>query len=566
MTGKIGSWFMPVGLSMLEARKLSAQVRQDQVGRVWSWLSGLVWLATVAILISVWLGINFEAPPPDKSQEKMAAAHAQTLSVVTHLNTLLAPDQEVTPELIQQLSAFSAPLTAFGQTVAASARISPDSSDTLTWPGKINAMVADIQVLTDIQESLSQYFPLRDALLGLFKPKGTLNPKQMAEGSAARGFYKATLDWANVTVLSDAAPAPGTSPTAAPVLALGVAPKLTWASLAKGQPIWREINVQLDALEQEAKQTDDVARAKLAKETLALLAKNDGLQAIRKADDAWSKILAAQDRLKTSASQLPPEPRTVLTSPPWHWSNLAFPGSSSQGLVAALCLLVLGLAVHVAGYVARRQHLQRMSERWLHVTQELEVAIRAVDAPLANAVQRTDALSVEFGPLLEKLKNLQLALSGPVESPPKTMEAQAWNAVMRMQSELESDLNLLREKMLNIHLQFCSGQTHENLVYDLAFTTEAIQTVFNTARDLGRSVALLKDNLQQPEVSRDSHEIEAVMTQVNGLRNTTKRISLSLQDLSGRLQVAVEDVPEGRRFDADLPDDETGRPRVNQPI
>lgn len=146
------------------------------------------------------------------------------------------------------------------------------------------------------------------------------------------------------------------------------------------------------------------------------------------------------------------------------------------------------------------------------------------------------------------------------------MEAQAWNAVMRMQSELESDLNLLREKMLNIHLQFCSGQTHENLVYDLAFTTEAIQTVFNTARDLGRSVALLKDNLQQPEVSRDSHEIEAVMTQVNGLRNTTKRISLSLQDLSGRLQVAVGDVPEGRRFDAELPDDETGRARVNQPI
>jgi hypothetical protein len=137
---------------------------------------------------------------------------------------------------------------------------------------------------------------------------------------------------------------------------------------------------------------------------------------------------------------------------------------------------------------------------------------------------------------------------------------------MRMQTELESDLNLLREKMLNIHLQFCSGQTHENLVYDLAFTTEAIQTVFNTARDLGRSVALLKDNLQQLEAPRDSHEIEAVMTQVNGLRNTTKRISLSLQDLSGRLQVAVEDVPEGRRFDADLTDDETGRPRVNQPI
>jgi uncharacterized protein YoxC len=220
----------------------------------------------------------------------------------------------------------------------------------------------------------------------------------------------------------------------------------------------------------------------------------------------------------------------------------------------------------LAGYVARRNHLKALSERWLSVTQELEAAIRTVDAPLANAVQRTEALSAEFGPILEKLKSLQLALSTPTESPPKTMEAQAWNSALRMQSELESDLNLLREKLLNIHLQFCNGQTHENLVYDLAFTTEAVQTVFNTARDLGRSVALLKDNLQQVEEARDSHELESVMVQVNGLRNATKRIALSLQELSDRLQVAVEDVPEGRRFEADLGNDETGRPRVNQPI
>jgi hypothetical protein len=566
MTDKIGFWFTPVEESMLEARKLSAQVKQDPAGKLWSWLSGLVWLATVAILVSVWIGIHFEAPPPDKSQEKMAAAHAETLTAVANLNALLAPDQELTTELIQQISAFSNPLSAFGQTVAAAARIPSDSSDSQTWPGKINAMVADIQALSRGQDALGPYFPLRDALLGLFKPKGTLNPKQMAEGSAARGFYTATIEWANVTVLSEAAPAPGPGPAAVPVLASGVAPKLTWASLAKGQSIWREINVQLDALEQEAKQTEDAARAKLAKEILALLAKNDGLQTIRKADDAWSKILAAQDRLKTSANPLPTEPKVVLASSPWHWSILAFPGTNSQGIFAALCMLVLSMAVNLAGYVARRNHLQLLSKRWLNVTQELEAAIRTVDAPLVNAVQRTEALSGEFGPILEKLKQLQQALSAPIESPPKTMEAQAWNAVLRMQSELEGDLNLLREKMLNIHLQFCSGQTQENLVYDLAFTTEAIQTVFNTARDLGRSVALLKDNLQQPEVAGDNSEIEAVIAQVNGLRNTTKRISLSLQDLSGRLQVAVEDVPEGRRFDADLPDDQTGRQRVNQPI
>jgi hypothetical protein len=100
----------------------------------------------------------------------------------------------------------------------------------------------------------------------------------------------------------------------------------------------------------------------------------------------------------------------------------------------------------------------------------------------------------------------------------------------------------------------------------LAFTTEAVQTVFVTARDLGRSVSLLKDSLQQVEAAGDGHEIEILMTQVIGLRNSAKRIAITLQELSAGLQVAVEDVPKGRRFDADGRTDETGRRRVNQPI
>jgi hypothetical protein len=175
-------------------------------------------------------------------------------------------------------------------------------------------------------------------------------------------------------------------------------------------------------------------------------------------------------------------------------------------------------------------------------------------------------MSGDLSPILDKLKVMQQSLKQPVESPAKTMEAQAWHALLRMQTEIESDLNLLREKLLNIHLQFCSGQTHENLVYDLAFTTEAIQTVCGTAKDLGRSVAVLKDNLQQVETPNDDQELVALMAQVSVLRNSAKRIALSLQDLSSRLQVAVEDVPKGRRFETDLRDDENGRPRVNQPL
>ena len=57
-------------------------------------------------------------------------------------------------------------------------------------------MVADLQVVNEGQASLGEYFALRDALVGIFKPKGPINPKQMAEGSAARGFYTATIEWA----------------------------------------------------------------------------------------------------------------------------------------------------------------------------------------------------------------------------------------------------------------------------------------------------------------------------------------------------------------------------------
>jgi hypothetical protein len=223
------------------------------------------------------------------------------------------------------------------------------------------------------------------------------------------------------------------------------------------------------------------------------------------------------------------------------------------------------MVISGVGHVVRRNHLRNLSERWLRVNQQLEAAVRTIDVPLNNAVQRIEAFSSDLVPILDKLKTIQQALNQPVESPAKTMEAQAWIALIRMQTEIESDLNLLREKLLNIHLQFCNGQTHENLVYDLSFTTEAIQTVFGTAKDLGRSVALLKDNLQRVETPEDDQEIVALINQVSGLRNAAKRIALSLQDLSGRLQISVEDVPKGRRFE-DLHGDENGRPRVNQPI
>jgi len=40
-----------------------------------------------------------------------------------------------------------------------------------------------------------------------------------------------------------------------------------------------------------------------------------------------------------------------------------------------------------------------------------------------------------------------------------------------------------------------------------------------------------------------------MMSQISNLKNSVKRMTQQLRDLSNKLQVAVEDVPDGKRFD-----------------
>jgi hypothetical protein len=190
-----------------------------------------------------------------------------------------------------------------------------------------------------------------------------------------------------------------------------------------------------------------------------------------------------------------------------------------------------------------------LSKKWLALTQQLENTLRDVTQPLATSINQQEELIAEFNRLLEQSKLLQQTMNTPIESPEKSLEDQAWRAAARMQSDLESELMLLREKLLSIHLQFCSGATHENLVYDLAFTAEGIQTVLTTASDLGRSFALLKEHLHQTDAVGNDQEVVAMMSQISNLKNSVKRMTQQLRDLSNKLQVAVEDVPDGKRFE-----------------
>ena len=533
---------------MLEGRKLSLEMQRDSNSRVWTLLSLLISLACVLLLASLWIGLSIAPPAPDKSQDNMAQAHAKVLEGVDKLKSSLAADQALSPELFADMAELVPVLDGFAQASAKATQAAADSRDAQIWPGRANLILDDLNTLILAKEPTLNFLRTRDSLSALYKPKGAISPQASASLSAFREFSTGVAEWVKLTTPSAT---PSGSAVASAAKSAAVPAPLTWGLLLSSKTPWRQINVQMDALEAETKLTDSAtaAQAKAAQTLLTALNANNLMQSIRSSDEQMSKVWTAHERLLASLEQLPPVPKVIVAPAPFSWSQLAFPGNAAEGLMGAMSLLIMGLAVFSAAHTASQQHLKVMSQKWLSLTQQLENTLRDVTQPLAASINQQEELIAEFNRLLDQSKLLQQTMNTPVESPEKSLEDQAWRAAARMQSDLESELMLLREKLLNIHLQFCSGATHENLVYDLAFTAEGIQTVLITASDLGRSFALLKEHLHQTDAVGNDQEVVAMMSQISNLKTSVKRMTQQLRDLSHKLQVAVEDVPDGKRFD-----------------
>ena len=535
---------------MLEGRKLSLEMQRDSNSRVWTFLSLLISLGCVLLLASLWIGLTIAPPASDKSQDNMAQAYAKVLEGVDKLKSGLSADQALTPELFGEMAKLIPVLDGFSQASAKATQAPADSRDAQIWPGRANLILDDLNTLILAKEPTLNFLHTRDELSALYKPKGAISPQASASLSAFREFSTGVAEWVKLTTSSASGSASASASASAAKSAAATAP-LTWGLLLSSKTPWRQINAQMDALEAETKLTDSAtaAQAKAAQTLLTALNVNNLMQSIRSTDEQMSKVWVAHERLLASLEQLPPVPKVIVAPPPFSWSQLAFPGKAAEGLMGAMSLLIMGLAVLLAAHISRQQHLKFLSQKWLSLTQQLENTLRDVTQPLATSINQQEELIAEFNRLLEQSKLLQQTMNTPLETPQKSLEDQAWRAAARMQSDLESELMLLREKLLNIHLQFCSGATHENLVYDLAFTAEGIQTVLTTASDLGRSFALLKEHLHQTDAVGNDQEVVAMMSQISNLKTSVKRMTQQLRDLSNKLQVAVEDVPDGKRFD-----------------
>ena len=531
---------------MLEGRKLSLEMQRDSNSRVWTLLSLLIGIGCVLLLVSLWIGLSIAPPAPDKSQDNMAQAHAKVLESVDQLKSSLAAEQVLTPELFNAIAERIPVLDGFAQASAKATQTAADSRDAQIWPGRANLILDDLNTLILAKEPTLNLMRTRDSLSALYKPKGPISPQASVPLSAFREFNTGLAEWVKLTP-----PNASSSVSASAAKSPAISTPITWGFVASSKVPLRQINAQMDALEGETKLTDsaNAAQAKAAQTLLTALNANNLMQSLRSTDEQMSKVWTAHERLLASLEQLPPVPKVIVAPAPFSWSQLAFPGNPAEGLMGAMALLVIGLSVLLATHISGQQHLKLMSQKWLALTQQLENTLRDVTQPLATSITQQEELIAEFNRLLEQSKLLQQTMNTPVESPEKSLEDQAWRTTARMQLDLESELMLLREKLLNIHLQFCSGATHENLVYDLAFTAEGIQTVLTTASDLGRSFALLKEHLHQTDAVGNDQEVVAMMSQISNLKTSVKRMTQQLRDLSNKLQVAVEDVPDGKRFE-----------------
>ena len=545
---------------MLEGRKLSLEMQRDSNSRVWTTLSLLIGIGCVILLASLWIGLTIAPPAPDKSQDNMAQAHDKVLEGVNKLKSSLAADQALSPELFAELAELVPLLDGFAQASAKATQAAADSRDAQIWPGRANLILDDLNILILAKEPTLNLMRTRDSLSALYKPKGPVSPQASVPLSAFREFNTGVAEWVKLTT-PNASSSVGAS-TASAAKPPAISAPITWGFVASSKVPLRQINVQMDALEAESKLTDNTtaAQAKAAQTLLTALNANNLTQTIRSTDEQMSKVWVAHERLLASLEQLPPLPKVFVPPAPFSWSQLAFPGNAAEGLMGAMALLIVGLSVLLATQISGRRHLKLMSQKWLALTQQLENTLREASQPLATSITQQEELIAEFNRLLEQSKLLQETMNTPLETPQKSLEDQAWRAAARMQADLESELMLLREKLLNIHLQFCSGATHENLVYDLAFTAEGIQTVLTTASDLGRSFALLKEHLHQTDAVGNDQEVVAMMSQISNLKNSVKRMTQQLRDLSNKLQVAVEDVPDGKRFDL------LNSPRANERV
>jgi hypothetical protein len=506
---------------MLEAQKLADQTMGFSAWGPWRFLPLSLALLILGWCVSLNLGVHGwhteTKPDPRQLQQQQLGDALQALTQV------LNDDRVINDTLAAEVKTHQKVLAAYlaSQPVPSA----PDAPvDPTSYAGRLQAIVNELPTVASAPDLITQQKRLFDELM-LVRP--ALAAKRYPDGSAARGFQWACLGWLDARKSAwDRGEA-------------------NWQSLEEGKPLWQSMMGQLEAFTLDLGSNEEGARKKAAKDLRDFLMGQSRLDAFKQADALLTQVRGVKERLAAALTQLPPPPPLEVT-PAQLWQRLKFSGSVTEGLewlLAANAVLVLMLAFE---FWAHRKGMRRLADQWSNWSLRQEVSIRKTSPGLRGVQQSMAKMSDDLDMLADRFLMAAQAIPAQVaQNQPET----PWLGVRKLQQDIQQDVQLIREKLLQFHVQFSQGGSHENLTYDLAYLVQGLESVEAMISTLMQQLDLMGKQPWDQDVMALPVLSEQWRVQVLAFKRQLKAMRKEIEEVEGLIDRAAEKVPHDLRFE-----------------
>jgi hypothetical protein len=507
---------------MLETRRLSEKTRQYATWGKLHWLpAGLVFFA---LLFCLSLYVSLSWPQSERHQTQKLKQQQDVQAALEQLTQFLQADRAIDDAMVQAIKIQLVPLLKYRDAQNPKSEINP-VRDPQTFTGRINLIVDDLRIIQTAPALISKQGQLSQELSAT---KVAMVAKKYPEGSAAKAFQWAAQNWLDAY---KAFPADASR---------------TWAQLEHDKSLWQHMMTQLGAVELDLKSPDETLRKQATKDVWGLLDASGRLAVLRQTDVMYAQVLLAKDRLTISLKHLPaPPPPEETSARIWQW--LVFPGSYAHGLMWLGGALLLTLIAQIFHQLGHRQGMQKLSEDWLAWSARHEMQIRKTSPVLVSLQEALEKMSDGLDALADRLSQAGQAARAQKDEEQSLL---SWQGVDKLKQDIFQDVQLTREKLLNVHTQFCSGATRENLIYDMAYIAQALETVESSVQALNRHLDLLNKRSQDDDLLSLQELSDRWAVDVLEFKRQVQGIRKEVEAVDGALDLMVEDVPETLRFDA----------------
>jgi hypothetical protein len=124
-----------------------------------------------------------------------------------------------------------------------------------------------------------------------------------------------------------------------------------------------------------------------------------------------------------------------------------------------------------------------------------------------------------------------------------------WLGVRKLQQDIQQDVQLIREKLLQFHVQFSQGGSHENLTYDLAYVVQGLESVEAMISTLMQQLDLMGKQPWDQDVMALPVLSEQWRVQVLAFKRQLKAMRKEIEEVEGLIDRAAEKVPHDLRFE-----------------